>query len=81
MGRRESDFDSSHSKGRISGEKCYKCSYCGKEFTDDLKIFCVLPDRPPSENICWCVCDNCREEFLKKSREKRSKIFRREEDD
>jgi hypothetical protein len=81
MGRREGDLNSSHSERKLSSEKCYKCAYCGKEMTDDLRVFCVLPDRPSSENVCWCVCDDCREKFLKKSREKRSNILRNDEND
>ncbi len=79
MDRSKSDFNSSHSERKLSGEKCYKCAYCGKELTDDLKIFCVLPDKPASENVCWCVCEACREEFIEKSRKRRGEAFREEE--
>ncbi len=49
----------------VPGERCRKCDYCGKELGDDLKIFCILPYRDPSENVCWCVCEACKVRFLK----------------
>lgn len=47
----------------VPGEKCYECVYCGKKSADDLSIFCLMPDKPTVENLCYCVCEECRENY------------------
>lgn len=49
----------------VPGDKCGRCEYCGKELTDDLEVFCLIPWKDPSVNICWCVCQECKADFLK----------------
>ena len=49
----------------VPGEKCEKCQFCGKEITGDLSVFCPTGFKDPSENVCWCVCSECKVEFLK----------------
>ncbi len=47
----------------VSGERCYECIYCGKRMTDDLSIFCLVPDKPAVENLCYCVCEECKDKY------------------
>jgi hypothetical protein len=48
-----------------SGETCFECAYCGKKFTEDLAVHCILPDRPATENVCYCVCQDCKDRYLR----------------
>lgn len=61
----------------VPGDKCCECVYCGKRFTDDLSVFCLIPDRPAVENVCYCVCEDCKEKY-KKTPKAASKIGVRE---
>ena len=49
----------------VPGAKCKRCQYCGKELTGDLAVFCPISRKDPGENICWCVCPDCKEKFVK----------------
>ncbi len=48
----------------VPGHKCGKCEFCGKEFGDDLSVFCPVGKKDPSDNVCWCVCSECKDRFI-----------------
>ncbi len=48
----------------VPGDRCERCQFCGNESTDELEIFCPIAKKDPSENVCWCVCSECKLHFL-----------------
>jgi len=49
----------------VPGDKCEKCHFCGKELMGNLQVFCPIGHKDPSENVCWCICSECRADFLR----------------
>ena len=49
----------------VPGSKCKKCQFCGREFGDDLAVFCPVGYKDPRDNVCWCICNECRNKLIK----------------
>lgn len=52
--------------------KCHKCEVCGKEVERDLSgvTLCVpviIGSGGGDTANCWCVCEDCKDEFLQRS--------------
>ena len=52
--------------------KCLKCEVCGKtidrvENGAKLCIPVIVGTGSGSSAHCWCVCDDCKDEFLRRS--------------
>ncbi len=44
--------------------ECKKCENCGKEIVDDLEVICHISQKKTGEDICWCICNDCKAKFL-----------------
>ena len=52
--------------------KCYRCEVCGKPIDNDVNgsklcIPVIVGTSGGSSSHCWCVCDDCRDDFLERS--------------
>lgn len=55
---------------------CHKCQYCGKILVEPTEPVCILPHKIRSENVCYCICPDCRRKFVEISRVQRGRIRR-----
>ncbi len=44
--------------------ECKTCENCGKEIAEDLEVFCHMSQKKAGEDICWCICGECKVKFL-----------------
>ena len=52
--------------------KCHKCEVCGKEVDraetgSKLCIPVIVGTGSGNSTHCWCVCNDCKDEFLRRS--------------
>lgn len=47
----------------MSEFKCTNCELCGREADAELMCSIILNDEKEKEKACWCICQECMNNF------------------